>query len=458
MTTAGKKNFVIQSEIKAGDFVRRRKIEKHIANVATTFNESVKSIHQLEQAKKLAKNIRWHAIENIDTLLLTFEENFTAQGGKVIWANTVAEAQKAILDIINQQPNKPVLKSGHGILNEINLNAFLSRSGIQFIESSTDNFIQQLDTEPPIHPVNAALDKSAGDIARLFHKHLDAEANLHPHELLELARNYIRNSALQASISITGADFLLADSGAVSIMDNEGNGRLCAALPKIHIVVSGIDKVLEHIDDLSLFHRLYATHSVGQPSMMHNTILSGPKSSNEKDGPEDMYVILMDNGRSNMLADTTLRESLYCISCGACHNVCPVFKAIGGDTYQSAYSGPIGEIQAPHLHDFEGYQHLSYASTLCGQCTLACPVNIALDKLLHTNRKLSHVFETTETTENNRWNEWKRHFTKSALFPGSDKKLKKFLIENFFSKELITSEENVLSTDSFSRLYKKQSN
>ena len=199
----------------------------------------------------------------------------------------------------------------------------------------------------------------------------------------------LRQKYVQAEIGITGANFIIADTGSIAVTENEGNARLSCAFPKTHIAIVGIEKVIPSINDLGLFWPLLATYGTGQKITVYNSIVSGPKQEGEKDGPDDMYIILLDNGRTNILANEKTRESLYCIRCGACLNACPVYKNIGGHAYGTTYSGPIGSVITPHLKGIDEYKHLSYASSLCGNCTEVCAVKINLHELLLENRKES---------------------------------------------------------------------
>ena len=229
----------------------------------------------------------------LDSLLLEFEKNFLARGGKIIWAETVAEAQLAILNICKQHNAKNVIKSGHSTLQELRLNDFLDRSSIAYTESKTDNLIQQLDAEAPFHEVHASMHKNEEDIANLFYKKLNTEPKLIAKELVDAARKSIRPKFSSAEVGITGADFLLADVGGICFLENEGNQRLCASLPQVQITVAGIDKMLASIDDLATLAPLYSSFANGQKNPLYNTIISGPRNGKETDGPAEMYVILV---------------------------------------------------------------------------------------------------------------------------------------------------------------------
>jgi L-lactate dehydrogenase complex protein LldF len=272
------------------------------------------------------------------------------------------------------------------VTEEIHLNEFLEENNIESVETDLGEYIQQLDGEPPYHIVTPAMHKSKEDVAKLFAEKLGTDPKLTPEQLTLVAREKLRKKYVQAEIGITGANFLVAESGAVAITENEGNARLSCAWPKTHIVIAGIEKIIPSLNDLALFWPLLATFGTGQQVTVYNTIVMGPKQENESDGPEKMYVILLDNGRTELLSNPKTRESLYCIRCGACLNACPVYKNIGGHAYGTTYSGPIGAVITPHLRKMDDWKHLSYASSLCGNCTEVCAVKINLHELLLETR------------------------------------------------------------------------
>jgi L-lactate dehydrogenase complex protein LldF len=232
-------------------------------------------------------------------------------------------------------------------------------------------------------------------------------------------------------VGITGANFIIADIGAVAVTENEGNARLSCAWPKTHIVIVGIEKVIPSINDLALFWPLLATYGTGQKITVYNTIVTGPKQPGETDGPDDMYVILLDNGRTNILANEKARESLYCIRCGACLNACPVYKNIGGHTYSTTYSGPIGSVITPHLKNMDEWKHLSYASSLCGNCTEVCAVKINLHELLLENRHESVDEGDSSFGERSAWKMWKQAMLHRRLMNMGSSKIKNWVVNTF---------------------------
>ena len=324
-----------------------------------------------------------------------------------------------------------MVKSKSMVSEEIGLNTYLKTNNIQSLETDLGEFIQQLDNEPPYHIVNPAMHKSKEDVAEIFNSKLNIASNPDAASLSDEARKHLRDEYIDAGAAITGANFLLADIGAISITENEGNARLCTSIPKVHIVIAGLEKILPSVNDLSLFLPLLATFGTGQKITAANSILTGPRRRNELDGPEEMYVILLDNGRTDLLAQVPQREALACIKCGACMNVCPVYKNIGGHSYDSTYPGPIGAVITPFMQDYNENIHLSYASTLCGACTAVCPVNIDLHKFLLYNRQ--KFMSETQPSQSDKlmWSVWKRSAMKRSFMNGGGG-FKNFLVKYFF--------------------------
>src|SRR5579875_1797065 len=307
--------FLAKSEVKAFDLDHRRKINFNIGKYNQAFQQGKSQFTDLMTARERAKNMKWRAIEQLDVLLENFEAQFTRRGGKVIWAEDGTQACKEILRICQEKQARKVVKSKSMVTEEIHLNEFLAEHDIESIESDLGEYIQQLDGEPPYHIVTPAMHKSKEDVARLFADKLNTPPNLTPSQLTLIAREKLREKYTQAQIGITGANFIIADIGGIAVTENEGNARLSCAWPKTHIVIAGIEKVIPSMTDLGLFWPLLATFGTGQRMTVYNSIISGPRQVNENDGPEDMYVILLDNGRTNILANEKARESLYCIRC-----------------------------------------------------------------------------------------------------------------------------------------------
>ena len=366
MSTDYKSGFLAKSTIKAADLEHRRKINFNIGRYNSVVPLGKQQFSDLELARERAKNIKWRAIETLDQQLENFEASFTARGGKVIWAETADQAREAILEICREKNCKTLVKSKSMVTEEIRLNEFLEKHDIESVETDLGEYIQQLDGESPYHIVTPAMHKSKEDVAKLFAEKLGTDPKLNPEQLTLEARARLREKYVQAEVGVTGANFLISDIGGVAVTENEGNARLSCAWPSTHIVVVGIEKMIPSMQDLGLFWPLLATYGTGQWVTVYNSIISGPRQPGETDGPKEMIVILLDNGRTNLLANPKTRESLYCIRCGACLNACPVYKNVGGHTYSTTYSGPIGSVITPHLRELNDWKHLSQASSLCG--------------------------------------------------------------------------------------------
>lgn len=400
--------FIAKSTVKAADKEHRRKINFNIGRYNAVVPKGKEQFADVNLAREKAKNIKWKAIESLDKQLENFEAAIIKRGAKVIWAEDAKEALDAIQKICEAKNCKSVVKSKSMVTEEIHLNDFLEKHGIESVETDLGEYIQQLDGEPPYHIVTPAMHKSKEDVAKLFADKLGTDPKATPQELTLIARKILREKYVRAEVGVTGANFIIADTGSIAITENEGNARLSCAFPKTHIVIAGIEKVIPSITDLGLFWPLLSTFGTGQKVTVYNTIISGPKQPNEKDGPEEMVVILLDNGRTNILANEKQRESLYCIRCGACLNACPVYKNIGGHTYAATYSGPIGSVITPHLKNMGEWKHLSYASSLCGNCTEVCAVKINLHELLLENRHEAVEEGNSGFGERMAWKMWKQ--------------------------------------------------
>ena len=401
-------DFIAKSTIRAADKEHRRKINFNIGKYNAVVPQGKQQFMDLHLAREKAKNIKWKAIETLDKQLEIFESIITRRGAKVIWAEDAEQALEAIRKICEEKKCRTLVKSKSMVTEEIHLNAFLEKMGIESVETDLGEYIQQLDGEPPYHIVTPAMHKSKEDVAKLFAEKLGTDPKATPEQLTLTARDILREKYVQAEVGVTGANFIIADTGSIAITENEGNARLSCSMPKTHIVIAGIEKVIPSLTDLALFWPLLSTFGTGQRVTVYNTIVSGPRQPGEKDGPEEMYVILLDNGRTQILANEKQRESLYCIRCGACLNACPVYKNIGGHSYASTYSGPIGAVITPNLKEMGEWKHLSYASSLCGNCTEVCAVKINLHELLLENRHESVQDGHSPLAERMAWKMWKQ--------------------------------------------------
>lgn len=384
--SAENKLFLSASEKIGFDKEHRKKIQFNISKYDAAVKEGKKLYRNLELARDRAGHIKYKVINELDKYLIKFEDHFLKNGGKIIWARDAQEAVKEIIKLLQPKNAKTVVKSKSMITEEIDLNPALVKSGLEVLETDLGEFIVQQANQKPYHIVTPAMHLSKEDIAALYHEKFETDENLTPEELTFYTRELLREKFIQADVGITGANFLLADIGGVAVTENEGNGFLSMSFPKIHIAIAGIEKIIPFVEDLDLFWPLLATHGTGQQMTVYNSILTGPKKNGEKDGPEQMYLVLLDNGRTKLLGEERQRQALSCIRCGACLNACPVYKNIGGHTYETTYSGPIGSVITPYLKDFNDNKHLSFASSLCGKCTTVCPVKIPLHELLLVNR------------------------------------------------------------------------
>jgi len=448
-------SFMAKAAIKAGDLSHRQTINFNISKYNAAVPKGKTQFYDLESARQLAKNAKWQAIEHLDESLLNFEKQITARGAKVVWAEDAAQALAAIGEICQLKDCKTVVKSKSMVTEEVHLNAFLEENGIESIETDLGEYIQQLDKEPPYHIVTPAMHKNKEQIARLFTDKLGAPANMPPEQLTIFARHQLREKFTQAEVGVTGANFIIADIGGIAITENEGNARLTTAFPKTHIVIVGIEKVIPTLQDLSLFWPLLSTYGTGQKVTSYNTLITGPRQNGETDGPDEMYVILLDNGRTNMLKKPEARQALYCIRCGSCLNACPIYKNIGGHAYEATYSGPIGSVITPHLKGMKQYNHLSYASSLCGSCTQACPVRIDLHELLLVNRHEAVKEGDNTMAERMAWKAWKTVSMHRSLMNMGNGNLKNKMVNRIFTDWTQYRGDLNFSQKTFNELWKQ---
>jgi L-lactate dehydrogenase complex protein LldF len=380
--------FLRQAAGKSADLEHRRIIRRNMEHYEAAVQRGKSRFADWEAARELSAQIKHEAIENLDKLLPEFEAKIKARGGKVFWAETAEEAREYVAKIAADRGVKRVVKSKSMVTEEIHLTPALEKQGCEVVETDLGEYIVQLRKEPPYHIVTPAMHLTRVQIAELFREKLDGVTSDEPTELVAAARRKLRAAFFSAEMAISGANFLVSDAGMVAISTNEGNGRLCTTLPRIHVVVTGIEKVVPRLRDLGVLWPVLAAAGTGQSVTTYNTLIGGPRTADEIDGPEEFHVVLLDNGRTELLADPEQRDALRCIRCGACLNACPVYKNIGGHTYATTYQGPIGSVLTPHFRG-HSFDHLSYASSLCGNCTSVCPVKIDLHRHLLQNRRNS---------------------------------------------------------------------
>jgi len=335
--------------------------------------------------RKRAKEIKNHTLEHLDFYLERFEQQVEKNGGQVHWAEKPEDARQAIIDICRSVDAKKVTKGKSMVSEEIALNQALEEVDVEVVETDLGEYIIQLAKEPPSHIIAPAVHKTREEISDLFHdKHGTPRLEEVP-ELVNEARQMLREQFISADVGITGANFLIAETGSTIIVTNEGNGDLTASLPKVHIVITSIEKIVPTLEDVTTLIRLLGRSATGQEITSYTSFFTGKKRDTDIDGPEQFHVVLLDNGRSEMLGNE-FREMLRCIRCGACMNHCPVYGSVGGHAYGWVYPGPMGSVLTPLMTSLEESSHLPNASTFCGRCAEVCPMSIPLPDLLRQHR------------------------------------------------------------------------
>jgi L-lactate dehydrogenase complex protein LldF len=371
--------------------LRNKSLQKALVNVTNRFrsarNKASEEVPDWEDLRTAAREIKKETIENLDKYLLMLEERVKRAGGKVHWAKDAEEASRIIVKIARERNVKSVVKSKSMATEEIELNDKLQDARIKVVETDLGEYIIQLAGEHPSHIIAPAIHKTKEDISKLFSEKLGIPHYDKPEELTKVARERLRSEFLNADMGVSGANFAVAETGTIVIVENEGNARLTTTVPKIHVALVGIEKLIPSYEDLSLFLTVLARSATGQKSSTYVSFITGPKRSTDIDGPEEFHLVLLDNGRSKILGSQETKESLYCIRCGACLNNCPVYRKVGGHSYGWVYSGPIGAIITPQLMGIDKAPELPFASSLCGACKDVCPVKIDFPKVLLELRK-----------------------------------------------------------------------
>ncbi|MFZ4402422.1 MAG: LutB/LldF family L-lactate oxidation iron-sulfur protein, partial [Bacteroidales bacterium] len=449
--------FLKDSEEKSFDKEHRRKLNFNISKYDTAVIKGKQQYKNLELAKKRAGNIKHRVINNLDKYLVEFEANFTKRGGKVIWALDAQQAMSEIVDILKKYDAKNIVKSKSMITEEIELNEVLKHHKIESLETDLGEYIVQIAGERPYHIITPIMHKSKEDVALLFNEKFGTPKDMNPTEIAGFERKLLREKFVHADVGITGGNFLVADIGGIVVTENEGNAMMSVSFPKVHIAIVGVEKVIPSIQDLDLFLPLLATHGTGQNITVYNSILTGPQHDGEIDGPMDMYVVLLDNKRSEVLKRKEQRRAMSCIRCGACLNGCPVYKSIGGHAYGTTYSGPIGAVIAPLMNGLGEYKHLSFASSLCGKCSEVCPVKIPLHELLLHNRNDSVKEANPAIFEKITMWGWKKVMLNRKLMDLGSVKYKNKALKLVFSKLWGTRREvPTLAKKSFHQLWKER--
>lgn len=336
---------------------------------------------EMEARRDRARQIRAHTLAHLDRYLAQFADAVAAAGGVVHWAKDAAEANAIIVRLAQRENVQRVIKSKSMVSEETEINHALEAAAIEVIESDLGEFIIQLAQEKPSHIIAPVLHKTRQQVGRLFAEKLDVPYTEDPIALNKIARRYLRERFLTADMGITGVNFGVAETGSICLVMNEGNGRLTTTAPRIHVAMMGMERLVPTTDDLSVMLQVLARSATGQKLSVYTNVITGPRRAGELDGPEQLHVVILDNGRSRVLG-SEVAEILYCIRCGACLNSCPVYREIGGHAYGSVYSGPIGAVLTPSLMGLDPFAELPHASTLCGACRDVCPVRIDIPRLL----------------------------------------------------------------------------
>ena len=449
--------FLVDSEKKSFDKKHRATIRYNISRYDIAVSRGLQKVRDLQEARERAAFVKHKTLENLDSHLLNFEKNFTENGGKVIWATNSSDALNSIYNILETHHVRQVVKSKSMTTEEIELVPFLEANGIEATETDLGEYIVQISGDKPYHIVTPVMHKSAKDIAEIYNKKFQLSLDSKPEDITAFTREKIRDKFINSGAGITGANFIVSETGSIVLTENEGNGVMSMSWPPIHIVIAGIEKIIPSLEDLNLFLPLLSTHGTGQSLTAYNSIVSGSGLSKGKKGYNNMFVILLDNGRTNLLRTLPQRKALSCIRCGACLNSCPVYRNIGGHTYGTIYPGPIGAVITPYLKGFDDYKHLSYASSLCGKCTEVCPVKIDLHRLLLYNRNYAVKNRYYSKSEGFIIKLWKKAMTNRFIID-----IPPLYLKNFFFKKIVAKiwgkRRSVpqMKSESFASLWKKK--
>jgi len=435
---------------------QRARVAVTLDQIEANRRESLKDFSNLELAKQRAAYAKWKVTENLDKYLVDFEGSVIRRGGKVVWAYDAQNALAEIDQIIKRTQAKKIVKSRSGVIEEIGLSSYLKSQGKKVLESELGDYIVEAMEQKPFHPIFPALGQKRDDLGKCLNQKIKSSLDADSQEIVSDIRAELRSGFFEADLGITGANFLIADSGSVAITENEGNVRLSFAFAKTHVVVASIDKIIPTINDLDLFFSLLSSHSTGQQLATYNTI-TGPGYREDTEGPSEFIVILLDNGRTNLLATQDQRQALNCIKCGACSNVCPIFKMVGGNSsYQSYRGGPIGQLVGSLQQGFEDYQYLSETSTICGKCTDVCPVKIDIHNHLLRNRHDAINQGQEKTGDKLAWYTWKKFMLnrKNLNRPAG---IKNFTFKQFYKSDWGESREFPKIADkSFNQMWREK--
>ena len=368
--------------------------EKVQANLLGLYNgfhqarqKAADATHNWEEMRERARAIKSHTIANLDYYLEQVHANVTKAGGQVAFAKDAAAANSYVLELARRKGVKLVIKGKSMISEEMGLNHQLIQDGIETVETDLGEYLLQLRDEAPYHIIAPAIHMSKEDVSNTLHEKLGTPEYQEIEEMAGAARSQLRNNFVRADMGITGANFVVAETGTLVLVTNEGNGRMCTSMPRIHVAIAGMEKIVPSMEDMGIFLRLLIRSATGQRISSYVTTVDGPRRADDEDGPDEFHLVIVDNGRTRLLADPEMRESLNCIRCGACLNACPVYRKVGGHAYGWVYSGPIGAIVSPVLTNLRDAKDLPFASSLCGACREVCPVKINIPRMLLHLRK-----------------------------------------------------------------------
>ncbi len=355
---------------------------------------------EIEKLRALGNSIKNNALSKLPALLAQLEEKCTANGIQVHWAETIPEANQLVLEIMQSHGATRLVKGKSMVSEEMELNAYLQQHGIEALETDLGEFIIQLNNETPAHIIVPAIHKNKDQISKIFHDNIpDAPYTENVDELNAIARKTLRKKFEEAEVGLSGVNFAVAETGTLCLVENEGNGRMCTTVPSVHIALMGLEKVIEKLEELPPMLRLLIGSATGQLITTYVNMITSPRKAGEKDGPKEVHLIILDNGRSKIYADAQRRQTLYCIRCGTCLSHCPVYNRIGGHAYGYIYPGPIGKILNPQVEGLEAAGVLATASSLCNACEEVCPVRIPIPELIRRIRDESYSNDPASTLE-----------------------------------------------------------
>ena len=384
-----------QFKRKSAEVLADKPIQANLRGLYSGFHQARLAAGQAtpdwEEMRDSGRDIKTHTIRHLDHYLEQMADNVEQSGGRVFFAHDAESANRYIVDLAQSIGARTVIKSKSMVSEETGLGVQLEAAGIEAVETDLGEYIIQLADESPFHIIAPAIHKSRQEVADLFHDRFGSPRDQDREELMAEARKRLRDAFARAEMSVTGGNFMVADTGTLALVTNEGNGRMCTSMPRVHVAMVGMEKIIPSMADLGMFLKLLIRSATGQrPLSSYVTLVSGPRSEEEEDGPEEFHLVVVDNGRSKLLADPELREALNCLKCGACLNACPVYRKVGGHSYGWVYGGPIGAVLTPAMTGLAEARDLPYASSLCGACREACPVRIDIPRmLLHLRKQIA---------------------------------------------------------------------